>query len=439
MACSVGRVTFDAHVSQLRKGLLTMPPDTLDAPESARRGAVLALLHPSADGSGTRIIYTRRQDNLSSHPGQISFPGGRVDPGETSVTAALREANEEIGLRPDSVEVLGRLPVFYIPPSRFWMSAVVAVWHEPHELVPSPAEVAEILHVDTAVLRDETRQRAVPLSAAGATWAWQLDDRHLLWGATAVVTGVLMDLAEPGWSGGRAPDGLGPDREVKPWENTTGTPSTAGSSRPRLGPVDSVTVAPPTNEGPPPGDPSPARRAKWASGVAEAVVRLRTQLVARRPDGPPLGHTLVLCGPGTIGAVGRDAAALLVEQGEDVVVVDTTAQPALSGLEQAAVIVDAMVGRGLRGRLADPILGVVRALRNVSAPIVAVDLPSGIDPTHGLVGETVSADVTVTDPVLVPGHVAGGALPFVADLYVVTDAAGLRRADVASRPAEWGE
>ena len=175
--------------------------------------------------------------------------------------------------------------------------------------------------------------------------------------------------------------------------------------------------------------------------MAEAVQRLLVQLEGRGGPVAVDGPVVVLCGPGRVGAVGRAAADILRAGGEDVVVVE--AAGGIDGVDGdtligASIIVDALVGRGLRGLLADPLLGLVRALRDVAAPIVAVDLPSGIDPERGMVGETVSADVTITAPLLVPGHVAGGAMPFVADLYVV-DRDGLRRAEVVDRPAEWGE
>ncbi len=424
----------------LVEGLAAIPEDTTHAPAAARRGAVLVLLRPTDDG--VEVLYTRRQAHLSSHPGQISFPGGKVDEGEGVVEAALREAWEEVGLETDSVEVLGLLPAFYIPPSRFWMSAVVGVWRRPHDLRPSEAEVAEVIVADTATLRDPERWRAVPLSAAGHTWAWQLAPQRLLWGATAVVTGVLLDLLDPGWHGGTRPEDLPASRHVRPWED----PEAAGLARP-TGPtparLDDVTdlelslPAPMPDGGTATEDWTPTEDdvQRWAAGVADAVRRLR-----RRGPGP----VLVLAGPGTVGRVGRRAAEVLVAGGADAEVVDTAVLDPAAGIDlarltAAGVIVDAMVGRGLRGLLRDPLLQVVDALTGVGAPIVAVDLPSGIHPQDGLVGHTVSADVTVTDRRLVPGHVAGGAMPFVADLYVVDDDGVLRRATVTDRAPQWGE
>ncbi|MGH3666107.1 MAG: NUDIX hydrolase, partial [Egibacteraceae bacterium] len=167
-------------------------------------------------GDDAELVYTRRRHDLRSHPDQVSFPGGRVDPGETIEQAAVREAVEEVTLRPDTVTLLGRLPALYIPPSRFWLQPVVAHWTAPHPLVAAEAEVAEVLSVPLSRLRDQDVWRTVRLSTSGWSWAWQLDERHLLWGATAVVTAELLALLDGQWHGGLDPADLA-DREVTPW------------------------------------------------------------------------------------------------------------------------------------------------------------------------------------------------------------------------------
>ena len=81
-----------------------VPPEGSDA----RRGAVLMLF--SEGPSGAELLLTERAHDMRSHPGQVSFPGGSLDPGEGVVEAALREAEEEVGVAPSSVEVFGLLP-----------------------------------------------------------------------------------------------------------------------------------------------------------------------------------------------------------------------------------------------------------------------------------------------------------------------------------------
>ena len=106
-----------------------MPPEDADA----RRGAVLMLFadrddDPSApDDLAHRgeLLLTERAHHMRSHPGQVSFPGGSLDDGETPVQAALREAQEEIGLEPAEVEVFGELPELWLPPSNFAVTPVL--------------------------------------------------------------------------------------------------------------------------------------------------------------------------------------------------------------------------------------------------------------------------------------------------------------------------
>lgn len=194
----------------------TRTPALTVAPSGGRLGAVLVLI-AEVDGDDLALVYTRRRDDLAYHPGQISFPGGRVEPGESVEAAAVREAVEEVRLDPGSATVVGRLPAFYIPPSRFWLQAVVAAWDRPHPLVAAEAEVAEVLCVRWSALVDPGVWRVVWRPSMGWSWAWQLDDEHLLWGATAVVTVELLDIIDPDWRRGTQVSDLARGREVRPW------------------------------------------------------------------------------------------------------------------------------------------------------------------------------------------------------------------------------
>lgn len=205
---------------QLRRGLAALDAERVTSPGGERAGedrlaaalVILSEVTPAAanprsptqpvDPAAMQIVYTRRCDHLSDHPGQIGFPGGRIDVGETAAEAALREAAEEIALDGETVELLGRLPTVFIPPSRFWLQPLVARWREPHALRPAEDEVSEILRVRHDTLVDESAWRVVRHPERGSMWAWQLDDRHVLWGATAAVTVGLLDRLEPGWRRG---------------------------------------------------------------------------------------------------------------------------------------------------------------------------------------------------------------------------------------------
>jgi 8-oxo-dGTP pyrophosphatase MutT (NUDIX family) len=154
---------------QLEAALAAVPEDARTPPPGARVGAVLVLIEDTARGPS--VVLTRRRRDLRSHPGQVSFPGGRLDPGETIEQAALREAAEEIALRPDTVSVVGSGPTFYIPPSRFWVVPVVARWHDPHRLTENPWEVDEVLRVPVAHLLDRDSWRHTPRSLDASAWA----------------------------------------------------------------------------------------------------------------------------------------------------------------------------------------------------------------------------------------------------------------------------
>lgn len=158
---------------------------------NARPAAVLALV---ADGpSGAEILLTRRSMHLSSHKGEMSFPGGRLDPGETPVEAALREANEEVGLDPASVEVIGELDHLNTVVSRSYIVPVVGRVAEPMPLHPASSEVERVLWLPLAELvRPDTyrseRWGRVPTDRL--LHFFELDD-ETVWGATAA---VLVDL-----------------------------------------------------------------------------------------------------------------------------------------------------------------------------------------------------------------------------------------------------
>jgi mutator protein MutT len=393
----------DPLVARLSRALGDLPAPTLASPDVDRLGATLILLEPTA-GDDATIVYTRRRDDMRSHPGQISFPGGRVDPGETVEQAAVREANEEVALDPAAVELLGRLPAFYIPPSRFWLQAVVAHWVRPHPLVASEAEVAAVLHVPLSLLRDQGSWRCVRLSAAGWTWAWDLGDGHLLWGATAILTTVILSLIDPDWNGGANPSELR-DREARPWEGE-GRVVDRGQE-PRLSGIPEESAEDHEATEPVAAEVTPARIELAAQAVATATA----SVASGRP-----GPIIVLAGSGGTGRIGVAAAQQLTGLGLPVVVV-RPGEP-VEDLPRAAAIVDALLGSGLRGTLRDPALAMIHHLRLRSAPVISVDVPTGLDVIDGLVGDCVSADVTIAIGTTAPGLLLPGLAPFVGDLYL---------------------
>lgn len=145
--------------------------------------------HPA----GLTILLTVRAPHLKLHSGQVSFPGGRIDPQDASPeSAALREAREEIGLDAGRVELLGRLPD-YLTGTGYRITPVVAVISPPFELSPDPAEVSEVFEVPVAVLLDPANHRRDAREWQGRTRRFFVipHERHYIWGATA---GMLVNL-----------------------------------------------------------------------------------------------------------------------------------------------------------------------------------------------------------------------------------------------------
>ena len=172
-----------------------LPP----ADGTARRGAVLMLLGEGAQGP--EVLLTERAHDMRSHPGQVSFPGGRIDPGETAVEAALREADEEIGVDPDGVEVFASLPELWLPPSDYAVTPVLGWWRNPNPIrVASPNEVHAIHRVPLSELMDPEHRIAVrhPAGWNGPGFLIGPDKDVILWGFTAVIIARLF--GHLGWA-----------------------------------------------------------------------------------------------------------------------------------------------------------------------------------------------------------------------------------------------
>ena len=168
----------------------------LPPPQGGRDSAVLVLFGEGADGPDLLLI--ERAATLRSHAGQPAFPGGAQDPEDAGpVAAALREAQEEVGLIPSSVDVLGLLPALWLPPSGFVVHPVVAWWREPHDVdVVDVGEVAAVARVPLAELTDPANRFRVghPSGIIGPAFDVQ---GMVVWGFTAGLIAGLLTLA--GW------------------------------------------------------------------------------------------------------------------------------------------------------------------------------------------------------------------------------------------------
>lgn len=171
------------------------PAARLD-PATVRRAAVLALVVPGDDGEA-RIVLTERVDRGGHHSGEVSFPGGSLEPADAGdvVAAALREAREEVGLDAEAagVHVVGALEAFWIPVSDFHVTPVLAIAARRPAYRAQPTEVARILEAPLAAFTPGARIEVVERDVRG--WrlrygAYPVEDL-LVWGATARVLGQL--------------------------------------------------------------------------------------------------------------------------------------------------------------------------------------------------------------------------------------------------------
>ncbi len=173
------------------------------APGGARAAAVMILLYADhdssrADLSNWHIPLTLRPDHLLDHAGQISLPGGTVEPQESSQRAALRELDEELGVAAEGIEILGELSPLYLFRSNFLIQPWLAASRSRPDWRPNRAEVAELLEVPLATLCqpssiriDEHRQGSLTFRAPAFVWR-----QHAIWGATAMILAELVALVD---------------------------------------------------------------------------------------------------------------------------------------------------------------------------------------------------------------------------------------------------
>jgi 8-oxo-dGTP pyrophosphatase MutT (NUDIX family) len=163
-----------------------------ERPERTLRPAAV-LIPVIAGPEGATVLMTRRSDSLTSHTGQIAFPGGRLDPGETAIEAALREAFEEVALDPALVEVLG-VGDAYETGTGFLVTPVVGWLTARPETTPSPDEVAEVFEVPWDFLMDPSNHSRDSYDREGQPrrWYWSMTHgQRYIWGVTAGIVRAL--------------------------------------------------------------------------------------------------------------------------------------------------------------------------------------------------------------------------------------------------------
>lgn len=180
--------------SKLRlKAAQTYDPDT----SNAKIGAVLIALYPDEMGI-VRTVLMKRPDYDGTHSGQVSFPGGKMEEADaTVIETALREAEEEVNIKPNEVKVIGQLTNLYIPPSNFLVHPVLGILERPPLLMPDKHEVQSIHLPELGyLLRDDIIEEKDIILSSGfkmRTPYFEVDG-HTVWGATAMMIAELKEI-----------------------------------------------------------------------------------------------------------------------------------------------------------------------------------------------------------------------------------------------------
>lgn len=179
-------------VERLREVLLApAEAEAMDA-HGRTEAAVLVPIFGYPDRTG--IVFTERRHDLRRHAGEISFPGGRRDhPNESLERTALREAEEEVGLEPGRVEVVGALPPIGTFVTNYKVHPFVGLIGDDLRFEPSPDEVATVLAFRVEQLREGFAMRRLVRQGVPIRTPTYLVDEHLIWGATARILGELLE------------------------------------------------------------------------------------------------------------------------------------------------------------------------------------------------------------------------------------------------------
>jgi 8-oxo-dGTP pyrophosphatase MutT (NUDIX family) len=173
-----------------------LPFERPAAPGDARLAAALILVYPAAGGEAHLVLTERVEYGADHHSGEVSLPGGKVDPDDADLVAtALREAGEEVGLDVEAagVEVVGRLDALWIPPSNFLVTPIVAVAARRPRFVADPREVAAILETPVAAFLPGVAPVIVDPDPRGRPLRYgaYIVEGRIVWGATAAILGQL--------------------------------------------------------------------------------------------------------------------------------------------------------------------------------------------------------------------------------------------------------
>lgn len=185
-------------VDEIKQRLAAYRPQLMPEREGKRASVLVPLYVQQGE---VHVVFTKRTDRVETHKGEISFPGGAREAFDTDlVHTAMRECDEEIGLRPEHIDIIGQLDDITTV-SNFHVSVYVGRLHShphPYLWLPQESEVAEVLEVPLRHLRDERNLVEVPRERDGILtllegWVWQ---EHIIWGATGRMLRNFLDVTE---------------------------------------------------------------------------------------------------------------------------------------------------------------------------------------------------------------------------------------------------
>ncbi|NOX47294.1 MAG: CoA pyrophosphatase [Chlorobi bacterium] len=184
----------EAHLKMASRARLNELKGKYDT-SSAKQSSVLILLYPFKASVFT--VLMKRNSYNGVHSGQISFPGGSHEKSDGSfIETALREANEEVGILPENVKIIGELSDMYIPPSNFMVHPIVGFSKEKPHLIPDATEVAQIIEANLTAIFNETDFKEMELDVRGhkiKTPCYNVNG-HVVWGATAMMLSELNEV-----------------------------------------------------------------------------------------------------------------------------------------------------------------------------------------------------------------------------------------------------
>ncbi len=182
----------DDTLERLRGLLAQRPAIEIDAPQYRRACVLVPLIHDQGSWS---LLFSRRSPNLAAHSGQIAFPGGAANEGEPLETAAIREAEEEVGIQREAVELIGRLDDV-ITNSGFLVAPFVGILRARIDYVLQESEVAEVFEVPLEALLDPSQPevRYVSFREKNYPAYFYRHEHHEIWGLTGRMLKAFLDL-----------------------------------------------------------------------------------------------------------------------------------------------------------------------------------------------------------------------------------------------------